>query len=361
MTQPEAASHVRRFRLSIPGLRPAVAIGLAVFLVATGTLAGNAYWSATTSKAATATAAAVGSASTGADALTVAYVHAFAPGGIVSVGATTKSVTIKNTGATPLNYSVSVTGGSAAVTLQLWKQGATCASSTAVPTNATAGTLAAPPSMPTDATSAAAGASIYLCVRTTLTGELTVAIAPSISFTGRVGDNWSATSSATFTQSMLYHWFAVKHTAASQYGTCLDSPGSSTAVGTSMIIYACHDPIKKNDNQSFRFEPVGSLFRLYIGVGTGDGPVVASASTTNGALVQLAAKTTTTGTPLNLQLWSIVAHGTAGDYQLKNSASGRCLTVSSDTWSTAFTTSTCSTATSGTAYRTQHFNFVEIP
>ncbi|MBG6053722.1 hypothetical protein IWX81_000112 [Salinibacterium sp. CAN_S4] len=350
----------------LPGWRPAAAIGLAIFLIATGTLAGNAYWSAVTSRSATATAATPATTSSGTNGLAVTYKQGFVPNGsVVSAPllADTVPITINNTGSTPLNFSVSVSGGNAAVTLQLWKRGSTCDATTAPAAGATTGTLSAPPAMPADAVSATAGTSILLCARTTLTGNFADAagltITPTMTFTGRVGDNWSAGSGTAFTQTATYNWFRVKHNFS---GKCFDANGASTAVGTTMILYPCKAP-DKTDNQSFRFEPVGNQFRIYIGNGSGNGPVIAPTLDTTNAQVQLVAKTTTAGALLNRQLWSVVPHGAAGDFQLVNLQNSRCLTMNSSNDLTVFLITACTTSTSTTdaTYRSQHYSFVEIP
>ena len=349
----------------VPGLRPAIAIALALFLVATGTLAGNAYWSAVTSQAASVTAANIATTSTGTDALSITYKPEFAPSGSAVIAAAvlvdTAPITVNNTGGTPLNYTVTTTGGTSAVSLQLWKRGATCDANTAAAAGATSGTLAAPPSMPSDAASAAAGASILLCARTTLTGNFAdvvgVTITPTITFTGRVGDNWNASSGTAFTQSAAYNWFRVKH----NYSTkCLDANGASNAVGTQMILYPCKAS-NRSDNQSFRFEAVGDQYRIYIGNGTGDGPVIAPTSDKKDSEVKLVAKTTTAGANLNRQLWSVVAHGAAGDYQLVNLQNNSCLTMTGTADLTVFTITKCTTNTNvgDTDYRSEHFSFVQ--
>ena len=351
---------------TIPGLRPAIAIALALFLVATGTLAGNAYWSAATSTTASVTAASIATSATGADALSITYKQGFAPSGSAAIAAAvlvdTAPITISNTGETPLSYTVTVTGGTAAISLQLWKRGGSCNARTAAAAGATSGTLAAPPSMPANAASAVAGASIVLCARTTLTGNFAdvagVTVSPTITFTGRVGDNWNASSGTAFSQSASYNWFRVKHTYSSK---CLDANGASNAVGTQMILYPCKAS-NRSDNQSFRFEPLGDQYRIYIGNGTGDGPVVAPASDADNSQVQLVAKTTAAGVNLSRQLWSVVAHGAAGGYQLVNLQDNSCLTMTGTADFTVFTITTCTTImdTSNTDYRSQHFNFSEI-
>ena len=349
----------------LPGWRPAAVIGLTVFLIATGTLAGNAYWSAVVSRSATVTAAAPATTTSGVDGLAVTYKQGFAPSGSVVIAvpllADTAPITITNTGSTPLNYSVSVSGGNAAVTLQLWTRGATCDAGSVPAAGATTGTLSVPPPMPADATSAAAGASLLLCARTTLAGNFAdaagVTNTPTMTFTGRVGDNWSAASGTAFIQTATYNWFRVKHSFS---GKCLDANGAPSAVGTTMILFPCKVP-DKTDNQSFRFEPVGSQFRIYIGNGTGLGPVVAPAVDTLNAQVQLVAKTTTAGALLNRQLWNVVADGVAGDYRLVNQHNSLCLSMNNSNDLTVFVMTTCSTNRGTNEYRAEHFSFVEIP
>ena len=366
MTSREPVRSHNLDRLSgLPGWRPAAVIGLVVFLIATGTLAGSAYWSAVVSRSATVTAAAPATTTSGVDGLAVTYKQGFAPSGSVVIAApsltVTAPITITNTGSTPLNYSVSVSGGNATVTLLLWTRGATCDASTAPAPGATTGTLSAPPLMPADATSAAAGASLLLCARTTLASNFAdaagVSNTPTMTFTGRVGDNWSAASATVFIQTATYNWFRVKHSSS---GKCVDANGVAAAVGTPMVLNPCKAP-DKTDNQSFRFEPVGSQFRIYIGNGTGLGPIVAPTLDTPNAQVQLVAKTTTAGALLNRQLWNVVADGAAGDYRLVNQQSGLCLTMNNPNDLTVFMMTTCSTNRGMNEYRAEHFSFVEMP
>lgn len=366
MTSRKPARSRNLARLSrLPGWRPAAVIGLVIFLIATGTLAGNAYWSAVVSRSATVTAATPATTTSGIDGLTATYKQGLTLGGSVVISAPlladTAPITITNTGSTPLNYSVSVSGGDAAVTLLLWKRGATCDAGTVPAAGATTGTLLAPPVMPADAASAAAGVSLLLCARTILTSTFAdaaaVTITPTMTFTGRVGDNWSVGSGTAFTQTATHSWFRIKHSFS---GKCVDANGQSTALGTTMVLFPCKLP-DKTDNQSFRFEPVGSQFRIYIGNGTGIGPVVAPTVDTQNAQVQLVAKTTTTGALLNRQLWNVVANGAAGDYRLVNQQTGQCLTMNNSNDLTVFVMTTCSSNSGTNEYRAEHYSFVEIP
>lgn len=366
MTSREPAESRNVDRLSrLPGWRPAAVIGLAIFLIATGTLAGNAYWSAVVSRSATVTAAAPATTTSGVDGLAATYKQGFAPSGSVVIAAPlladTAPIMITNTGSTPLNYSVSVSGGNATVTLQLWKRGATCDAGSAPAPGATTGTLSAPPPMPADATSAAAGVSLLLCARTTLTSAFAdaagVTITPTMTFIGRVGDNWSAASGTAFTQTATYNWFRVKHSFS---GKCFDANGAPIALGATMVLFPCKAP-DKTDNQSFRFEPVGNQFRIYIGNGTGTGPVVAPTVDTENAQVQLVAKTTIAGALLNRQLWNVVANGATGDYRLVNQQSSRCLTMNNSNDLTVFVMTTCASNSGTSQYRAEHYSFVEIP
>lgn len=350
---------------TVPGLRPAIALALGLFLVASGTLAGNAYWSAVGAKAASARAAMVSVTTAGGEALTVAYKQGFAAISPMAppVLADTAPIDVTNTGGTPLNYTVEVSGGVAAVGLQLWKRGATCDAATTPAAGATSGTLAAPPALPSDAASAAAGASIALCARTTLTSIFSdaagLSLVPTLTFTGRVGDNWNASAGTSFTQTASYNWFQVKHNSSAK---CLDGEGAANTVGTRMVLFSCA-AANATGNQSFRFEPVGSRYRIYIGNGTAAGPVIAPIADASNSQVQLVTKTIAAGAALDRQLWSIVQHGVAGDYQLINVRSGLCLTMLSSADLAPFTVDTCdnSTSTKKAAYQAEHFNFVEIP
>jgi Ricin-type beta-trefoil lectin domain len=347
----------------LPGLRSAIAISVALFLVATGTLAGNAYWSADAARTATVNAAAISVSSSGAAGLAVTYKQGFGSVSPAALSVTT-SISLTNAGGTPLTYTVAVAGGSelVEVALQIWRQGANCNASTAPAANATTGSLATPPAMPSDANSAAAGATVTVCARTTLTGFFSnyagQSRTPTITFTGRVGDNWSASSSTSFTQTALYNWYRVVHKFSAK---CMDASGGGSAVGVKMILFPCKSP-NASDNQAFRFEPVGGDYRIYIGNGAATGPVVAAVADTVGAEVQLVSKDTSSGVVPNRQLWTVSQHGAAGDYQVKNKQSGLCLAMLSSADATVFTLDTCSPSVTqtDTQYRAQHVTFTEI-
>lgn len=343
-------------RARVPGLRAAVTASIVVFLVGAGTLAGNAAWTGSTAANTSAVATQTGVSSTGVAGLAVQYKQGL-PGVVTPVTTSTAPVTVTNTGGAPLNYTVSASGGNASVGLAIWKRGATCDNSTAPAAGATSGTLAAMPAMPTNASSAAPRARISLCVRTTYTGAFpATTLNPSITFTGRVGDNWASSVSTTFALSFNQSWFRVAHNFS---GKCLDARGASVAVGTDLIIWPCKNP-NKNDNQAFRFAPVGDgSYRIYIGQGTAAGPVVAPTGTSNGSTVALAAVDAAS----TLQQWRVEQHGNAGDYRIRNVGSDRCLAMTDVANETVFVVKSCNDTTdpTDTNYRELHFNLTEIP
>lgn len=340
----------------IPGLRSAAAVSIAVFLVGAGALAGNAAWTGATNASTNAVATQPGVSSTGPAGLGAQYKEGLSTA-IAPVTMSTAAMDITNTGGTPLNYIVGTSGGTAAVSLAIWKKGASCDNSTAPAAGATFGTFAAAPGMPTDASSAAAGATISVCVRTTYTGGYPAAtMNPSVTVTGRVGDNWSASTSNTFTVSFAQSWARVAHNFS---GKCLDARGASSAAGTDLIVWPCKAP-NKTDNQAFRFAPTGSgNYRIYLGNGSAAGPVVAATAAAGGSTVALAAVDAAS----SLQLWTVEQHGTAGDYRMRNVGANRCLAMTDVADETVFVIKSCNNTltTSNTNYREQHFSFTEIP
>jgi len=345
-------------------LRVTLVALLVAAMVATGSVAGYAAWTAVTAKSASVTAASVAIAQTGASDLAATYKPGFVT--VTPVLTDTASVTITNTGTAPLALALSTSGGDAtlnsAVTMQVWKFGTTCDSTTVAPGTATSGTLAAPPGLPSDANSATAGAAVVLCIRTSMTVAAFDTAAPrtttpSLTVTGTVGANWVATASASFTQVSAFNWFQVNHTFSNK---CMDANGGSVATGTNMILYPCKTPLDATNNQAFRFQPVaGGYYRIYIGAGTTAGPVVgeacAIAMICNAQLQALG-----TGTA---QQWTITQHGAANNFRLVNRESGMCLTMPNTNDTQVFYMNMCgtSTVTTDATYRTQHFTFTAIP
>jgi len=352
----------------IPGLRASVAVGVAVALVGIGSGASLAAWTGATTKGASITAATASTSATGIPGLAATYRPGL-PGVSAAVLADTAPVSVSNTGSAPLSYSLTATGGTPAlgsqITLQVWKAGATCDASTVVPATATTGTLAVPPALPADANSAAPGAALSLCFRTRVAGNYAAAgglsTTPTIAVVGAVGANWTASASASFTQTAGYNWYQIQHDFSAK---CVDASGGSIAAGTNLILFPCK-PLAVTTNQSYRFAQVGTtgFYRIYIGTGTAAGPVWEAFSALAGSAVQLNTVETGATTKSNNQQWSVVQHGDAGDFRIVNKNSSLCLTMPSSTDTTGFTVTACGTSllTTNTTYRAQHFGFVEIP
>lgn len=348
-------------RMPVAGFRASVALGLAIFLVAVGSTAGIAAWTASASKSASVTSARVAVSSTGLANLAVVYKPGL-PGPASASLADVATVSVSNTGTAPLSYSLATSGGDSAfnqsVTLQVWR-GTGCTTSTAVPTGTATGTLAAPPALPADANSAAAGASLSLCMRTSVTGPVGYAgggqSSPTVSVVGAVGDNWTAAASAAFTQSAGFNWFELRHKSS---GKCLDVNGGGTpAAGAGIIIYTCKSPQTALGNQSFRFaQDANGAYRVYPGSGSPANTLV-WAQTGAGTAVRLAAVSTA-----DAQQWTVVAFGATGEYRVMSRTGSLCLTQSSNAEAGAVTAAACaanSTATNA-AYLAQRFTFTEI-
>ena len=339
-------------------------VALTAVLVAGGATAAVATWTAVAAKNASVTNAAVVTTSSGIPNLAASY-KAGLPGVFAAQLSDTAAVTVTNTGTAPLGYTLTTTGGTAAlnsaVTLQVWKAAAPCDSTSPVGANATTGTLSVPPAMPSDANSAAIGASLSLCIRTSITAaqhatNISTSTMPTVTVTGKVGANWTAASSASFTQSVSYNWVRIVH---KNSGKCMDANGGSATANTNLILYPCK-ALMAADNQAFRFEAIGAFFRIFIGSGTAANPIVRAPLVTGGQ-VQLQ-NIDTTGTSANWEQWTIVAHGATGDFQIK-SRTGACLAMNSSNDLTVFVTATCTASvdTASTAYRAQHFTFTDIP
>ena len=355
-------------------LRASVVLGLVVVMVGVGAGAGFAAWTAAVSKGAAVSAAAVGVGTSGIDALAATYRPGL-PGVTDPVLSDTAQVTVNNSGSAPLAYGLTVTGGNATlnglVALQVWKTGATCDASTVVPATATSGLLSSPAALPGDANSAAIGATLSLCMRTSISAANYaaaggLATTPTVSIVGTVGSNWSTASAVSFTQTAGFNWYELVHTFS---GKCMDSNGGGATAGTTLILFPCK-PLSITSNQSFRFAQVGttSMYRIYIGAGTAAGPVVAATAAVATSGVALAAVATGDTTASNNQQWTVEKHGAAGDFRiiLKGSAlapNTLCLTMSTSTDVQQFTVTTCnaSTTTTTAVYRSQHFSFIEVP
>jgi hypothetical protein len=355
-------------RMRVPGLRASVALALVVFLVAVGASTGYAAWTAGATKSASVTAARAATTSTGVADLAATYRPGFltlAPANLSD----TAAVTVNNTGTSPLAYALTSSGGDAALnaqtTLQVWRSAGTCVAATTPAANATSGTLAAPPALPVDAASAAAGASLSLCLRTTLTGTYpsgpVLATAPVITVVGSVGDNWSAQVATTVTQTAGFNWFELRHKTSNK---CLDvSGGGAAAVGGSIIIYTCKSPQAATGNQSFRFalDAATGAYRVFPGSAATTGPVWEPATATTGAALRLDAIDTNATTKLS-QEWTVAAFGGTGEYRVVNRATGFCLTSLTSTEAAQVTVATCGTSTStlNATFLAQRFTLAEI-
>lgn len=177
-------------------------VAAVVFLFSAGSISASAYWTGSSTLASTVSPAALS--------LTLANVNTLATewkfaGVATNSPIVRKELTITNTGAAPLTYTLAIANTSstlaAATKLWLWTE-AGCATP-----SGTAGTLAAPPALLAGAASAASGVAVKLCAATQLT--TTVAASQgltntaSVTVTGRVGTNWTtANTTATATQAI---------------------------------------------------------------------------------------------------------------------------------------------------------------
>ena len=197
---------ISRNGMSLRGRLAAIA-GLTLFLVLAGTAIASAVWTAATSTTGTVSAAATSLTIAGTNSLTTQYKFAGAASNSPTIVRTT---VVANTGTAPLSYTLSVSGvtGNALapqVTLTLWTMAGTCLAGPGA--GSTTGTLAVPPPLPSAALSAAPGVIFTLCASTRLNSTIPasqgMSVTPTLTITGTVGSNWTAsTSDAAFTQSV---------------------------------------------------------------------------------------------------------------------------------------------------------------
>ncbi|WP_403024177.1 hypothetical protein [Salinibacterium sp. GXW1014] len=191
-------------------IRPRTTIAIALALIlAMGSTVSFAAWSASTTASSVAANGTIALASSGISSLGHTYTNVD----------TSKivPVTLSNSGSVALpltSVAIATTGALPAgnVTLTVWaSSGNTCPTSIpAAPTVKASAALSAPAlSLPAGFVSVPASGSVVLCVATTLTGTLGEAaglsLTPTLTFSGRVGDNWSATDASTtrsFTQNV---------------------------------------------------------------------------------------------------------------------------------------------------------------
>ncbi|GAA0992966.1 hypothetical protein [Subtercola frigoramans] len=191
--------------------RAAAVAALTTFIVLAFCAPASAAWtSATVALTATPTAAAATATLTGTSALASEYKFAVASPSTIVV----EPLTVSNTGTAPLSYTLTaVNSGSLSpslVAVSLWLAGAGVCQATVptTPGQATTGTLAALPALPSGAGSAAGGVSFLLCAATSLSSTVAASqgqsITATLTVTGRVGSNWVAVAAgAPFIQDIF--------------------------------------------------------------------------------------------------------------------------------------------------------------
>lgn len=338
--------------------------GAMVLALGIGGTAGYAAWTTNTTGTVTVGGATTATTLTGVPSLAVTY----KPGVTGLVAATlvqTAPVTIANTGTAPLAYTMSVAGGTAAlnaaITVQVWPSGGTCTNATTVPGTATSGTLAALPALPTGATSAAAGASIALCIRTSMTSANVLAqagltTAPTITVTGKVGDNWTTTAAGSVTQSAANHRFRITNVGS---GKCLDVSGGTASIGAGVVINTC----AAGNRQTWLFTPTTDTAGFFfLQNATNTATVLRGGTVLADAAMHPPASLISALLTARVERWQPVAHGTTGHFRLVNNA-GDCMVTRSTTDNSTITyASVCATSTDPTNadYKAQHFTFTEL-
>ncbi|QEE61573.1 hypothetical protein FVA74_08270 [Salinibacterium sp. dk2585] len=191
-------------------IRPRTTIAIALALIlAMGSTVSFAAWRATTTASSAASNGTITLASSGIPNLAHTYTSV--------ESSKIVPVTLSNSGSVALpltSVAIATTGAlpAANVTLTVWaRSGSTCpASIPAAPTvKASASLSASILSLPAGLGTVPAAGSVVLCVATTLTGTLGevagLSLTPTLTFSGRVGDNWTATDPSTtrsFTQNV---------------------------------------------------------------------------------------------------------------------------------------------------------------
>ncbi|AYF98635.1 hypothetical protein [Protaetiibacter intestinalis] len=180
--------------------RLAALLGAVIALTLIGNVSAQAFWSATTTATGTVRVADPAVTLIGYADLTKSYTSA-------SLGPYVASLSIQATGSGPVTLSISTTTTNAAlagqISLSLWvRSGGSCGTSGS---GATTGTLAAPPALPTGATSLAAPGSVVVCAATTFTGSSATyggqSTTVTLKLTGTTtGSTWTASASGAFTQ-----------------------------------------------------------------------------------------------------------------------------------------------------------------
>ena len=248
--------------------RLALLAGLTTLFLAAGSGAAYAWWVTSATVGSTATAASVGvthalSGST----LDVIYDNS------TNVTTAVGVVTITNTGSRDGTYSLAISATSASATLRsavTVEVGTTASCTTAaILSGAVTGTFAA---TVTKTGAVAAGASVVLCVRTSMTAANittngTASLAATIASSIVIG-TWSATASpaVTFTQSVAATtlvetgpWYWIKKFQVSPE-RCAEADNAGTTAGTAVSTGSCGTAAQaaSNLNEFWRFVPTSS-------------------------------------------------------------------------------------------------------
>lgn len=320
--------------------------GIAAFLLLLGGGGAWAYW--TTSVTAT------GTLSTKTVSVTQANFPSLSATYLPSSLTSTGSFTMTNTGALAGTVTAQITAAgalAAGLPVQAWTvaSASACTAAATVPGSAVSGSWGSL----TLSASAAAGASVYVCVRTTIPDWKPLAVAggaqsttPSVAVSLNA-DGWVATTTAaTNTQQTagMYpltpnffdpgksRWFTIRAKAAN--GICLDVSSSAGAGGT-VISWSCHN----DSNQRWEFVPVSGTNQSLVTIRPRHAMGTRIDYSTTGVqqLQNYAAGDLT-------QQW-YVQQFDASTYQLVNAATGMCLNLRSVQDGSNMSTVTCNTAT----------------
>ncbi|MET0446996.1 MAG: hypothetical protein ABW004_01265 [Aeromicrobium sp.] len=305
-------------------IRVVTTVAATIALVLGGATASVALWSATATAGSTARTATVGATNTIGNGLAVTYTASTTSG----VGV----VTVTNTGSREASYSTAITASSASSTLRsavaVTVGVATTCTATATLTGPVSGTFAA---TVTRTGTLAAGASVALCVRTSMTGSgvtanpgasLTASVATTVSVGG-----WTATSTAaTVTQSVatptVTNFASVE---GSRYrivntGACISANwGSYETLSRNATLGG---DCSNEQTSQWRFVEAGNgtkyIVRAFNTDNAGGNRWTAASSTTVSSL---------TGAVSSAKRWAVTLRPDGTTYRIRSESTGRCAQV----------------------------------
>lgn len=326
MTQNHKAAEPRRSWLARN--RIAFISGVTAFLIAAGSGAGWAYY--------TANAMATGSVATQSASVAQANFNSMGATYLPSNLTSTASFTVSNTGSIAGTATVTIAAPEAwasGLPIRVWPSApAACTAAASIPGTALSGTWAAPPAI---SATLNAGASTSFCVRTIISDWTTITSSNGTQFANPVinvslnASGWIATATTAthvqqtagmynltpnFFDPSLSRWFTIR--ANANNSNCLDVSGSGGS-GADVLSYSCH----LNSNQRWEFLPVAGGVQNLVTIRPRH--ATGTRLTYNGTNARI--MNTASGAA---QQWFVQQTDT-GRFQLVSAATGLCLSMSS--------------------------------